>query len=432
MTDTIDILSVLSDDKTTVAYRPALARILDSALAAVLLQQIIYWWKQKDRLPFFKFKQPCKHKAYHGGDSWCEELALSRSEFDNALGVIGTKIKRGMTRESALAYKMPEEKDFIGFESGFKSALKVAFKHLILYWTDGSRITWYMINEVILKQILALAYGPKAESSFTYVKQNPALPYKAESSFTYLTETTQRLHREEEKNLADQKTSADLKADPTPNLVAPKTEPEPKPESQPDSVSLFQAALEPKEKGSGEKEKVYVPPAGYEQRYVSRRLDQESWVHAAHLVSVDTADPHAKCKRCGESIGDGTQINPPTPGITFIRCAGKEPKPRQARDAPVTYTAEVKNALAQLCKKDWTIQANASSMGRALKQLDGKINVAMLDRFKVNWYKCDFRGLKGQAPKPNQVVDEWTELTESDECKDFKKATRRRLVRLRL
>lgn len=81
-----------------------------------------------------------------------------------------------------------------------------------------------------------------------------------------------------------------------------------------------------------------------------------------------------------------------------------------------SQSSEVKDAFAKLCKMDWTIDGNASDMGKALRSLNGKATIEALRRFYVNWHKCDWRGKQGQAPKPRQVVEHWVEYTESDDC----------------
>src|SRR5712664_3566176 len=87
------LVRLWGNDKSVIAYRPELGRLLKSATAAILLQQIYYRWERNNFNPFYKFKEDCAHKQYKKGDSWCEELAFGRWEFDGALAKIGAKPK---------------------------------------------------------------------------------------------------------------------------------------------------------------------------------------------------------------------------------------------------------------------------------------------------------------------------------------------------
>lgn len=66
-------------------YRPQFKKLLGTANAALLLNQMIYWWNRSNFQPFYKFKEPCNHTLYKPSDSWCEELEFSVREFDGAL-----------------------------------------------------------------------------------------------------------------------------------------------------------------------------------------------------------------------------------------------------------------------------------------------------------------------------------------------------------
>gem|GEM_PF-6914045 len=144
-----DLLSLLAEDKKKISYRPAFAIMTGSVLSAILLCEIIYWWEKQDRKPFYKFKLPASSNyKYKEGDSWCEALGFTRSEFDRALGKIGVRVKkRG---------KLPQDV-------------------FVWYWTDIKRITYYRLNDTYLA----------SQISKLYVKQDSALR-KAESSFSAL------------------------------------------------------------------------------------------------------------------------------------------------------------------------------------------------------------------------------------------------------
>ena len=115
----MDILDILAEDNGRVSYRPRFAKALGSITRALLLQQILYRWKNNGRKAFYKFKEPCKHRLYKEGDSWLEELGFSRREFDSALDFIAQKI-------SIMVPKDPAK--------------------LVWYWIDADRITHYDLN----------------------------------------------------------------------------------------------------------------------------------------------------------------------------------------------------------------------------------------------------------------------------------------------
>lgn len=129
-----DPLMILAGDRHLISYRPILNHITGCVTSTILLQQIIFRWQNAGKKPFYKFKEPCDHKLYQEGDSWCEELGFSRKQFDTALSNIGHKLRKGE----------PRKRDC-----------------LVYYWTDISRVTYYDINETNLKKKLLVIYGEK-------------------------------------------------------------------------------------------------------------------------------------------------------------------------------------------------------------------------------------------------------------------------------
>ena len=158
------LVRLWGSDKNVIAYRPEIARLTGSATSALLLQQIYFRWEGKSFAAFYKFKETCTHKLYQAGDSWCEELAFGRTEFDTALKKIGTKVKSGKSKQSAFNWELPRQEDFPNDESGYKAALAIAISHVVIYWTDGDHKTWYAVNPRLLHQILTLAYDAKVEN----------------------------------------------------------------------------------------------------------------------------------------------------------------------------------------------------------------------------------------------------------------------------
>lgn len=122
--------NLLADDRGLIVYRPKLNEVTTSVTSTILLQQILYWYKKTGYKPFYKFKEPCQHESYTGGDSWCEELGFTKSEFDSALKKIGQKLKKGTKKENFLIY----------------------------YWNDMSRKTYYEVNIFLLEKQLNMIY----------------------------------------------------------------------------------------------------------------------------------------------------------------------------------------------------------------------------------------------------------------------------------
>lgn len=112
-------LEMLAEDNSRVSYRPRFAKATGTVTSALLLQQIFHWWKSSGFKPFYKFKEPCKHRLYKPGDSWLEELGFSRREFDSALNSIAQKVNAETPRD-------PEK--------------------LVWYWIDSDRVTHYELN----------------------------------------------------------------------------------------------------------------------------------------------------------------------------------------------------------------------------------------------------------------------------------------------
>lgn len=189
------ILKLLADDKNSVSYRPSFARLTGSATAAILLQQIVYWWSKSGSQPFFKFKEPCEHKAYKEGDSWCEELAISRAEFDCAIKAISTRISKSNTSAAAKVYKMPRREDFLDDDLAYGFALVEAVSHIVLRWQDADRKTWYDINTELFTQIIEKLYD-ESDPNVSFLLylgkvRNSRYLGKVRNSLSLITETTQ-------------------------------------------------------------------------------------------------------------------------------------------------------------------------------------------------------------------------------------------------
>lgn len=125
----LDLLALIADDTAQISYRPRWNALTGGICGTILLQQVIYRWVKCGRRPFYKFSSPCDHKACRDGDSWYEELGMSRREFEGARNNISTHTKGELAADT-----------------------------FVSYWTDADRKTWYALNEELLVEKLAELY----------------------------------------------------------------------------------------------------------------------------------------------------------------------------------------------------------------------------------------------------------------------------------
>lgn len=123
----ISIIDLLASDKELISYRPKFAKAAGGILQAILLQQILYWYKAGGYKPFYKFKEPCDNGKYRAGDSWTESLGFTRYEFDKALASFGQKISKSVGKDPAA---------------------------LVWYWTGLDRLTYYEVNIAALDNVV--------------------------------------------------------------------------------------------------------------------------------------------------------------------------------------------------------------------------------------------------------------------------------------
>lgn len=151
------LLKLLSEDHETIPYRKKLNALTNRCIpATILLQQIIYWWFKNGRKKFYKFRGTTpetaiskqkdkavdiKHPLYKRGDSWCEELDITRKEFDRAIKKIG--------------FKLGKTKNLIKKEDAY-----------VIYYTDKDGLTWYSLNEALLSKDLFGLYKDEALKDF--------------------------------------------------------------------------------------------------------------------------------------------------------------------------------------------------------------------------------------------------------------------------
>ena len=86
--------------RNTIPYVKELRPVTKSVAGCILMQQLEYWFA---RYPdgFYKFMEPCSHRAYKSGQSWAEELAITPDEFRSAFDHIATRYRTRAEFEAA-------------------------------------------------------------------------------------------------------------------------------------------------------------------------------------------------------------------------------------------------------------------------------------------------------------------------------------------
>lgn len=111
------------------------------AEVTLLSKQLEYWFRRYKQ-GFYKFMEPCHHAHYRGGDSWTEELSMSRKVFNRAFDLIGVRYK------SRSAFQRARDK--------FKGKLYAS------YYDRGENKTYYIRNHAFMSDLL-----PKRKCSET-------------------------------------------------------------------------------------------------------------------------------------------------------------------------------------------------------------------------------------------------------------------------
>ncbi len=77
---------------TTIIVQPIdFTGFLGTSVTKLLINRLEYWFRGKKKNHFFKFLCPCDHTLYRKGDSWTEELGISRQTFKRHFDRIGTR-----------------------------------------------------------------------------------------------------------------------------------------------------------------------------------------------------------------------------------------------------------------------------------------------------------------------------------------------------
>ena len=77
-----------------IKFYPTLQSVTGSNIAALILGKLEFFFSNpKFESGFYKFSEYCDHPLYRKGDSWSEELGISRKVFNRAFDLIGTRHK---------------------------------------------------------------------------------------------------------------------------------------------------------------------------------------------------------------------------------------------------------------------------------------------------------------------------------------------------
>ena len=83
---------ILHLTRNTIPYVKELHAIAGGVLGCLVMQQLDYWFEGHPE-GYYKFLMPSDHPAYKIGDSWTEELGMSKDEFRTAFDKIGIRYK---------------------------------------------------------------------------------------------------------------------------------------------------------------------------------------------------------------------------------------------------------------------------------------------------------------------------------------------------
>lgn len=140
-------------------FFPSLTIFTKKVEATLIMGQMEYWFsKYKDG--FYKFMEPCAHAHYRDGDSWTEELTLSRKVFNKAFECIGVRYK--------------SKSEFDKAEDKFQGKLYAS------YYDRKENKTYYVRNHFLVQDLFSKFFG-------SHKKKSPPKPkIETDSSASYV------------------------------------------------------------------------------------------------------------------------------------------------------------------------------------------------------------------------------------------------------
>ena len=161
---------ILHLTRNTIPYVKELHVIAGGVLGCLVMQQLDYWFEGHPE-GFYKFLEPSDHPAYKDGDSWTEEMGMTRHEFRTAFDKIGIRYKS---------------------KSDFDQAVdKFQGQFYCSYVDRRSNLTYYFRNhdlvDAALDDLLSTPTQQSAKTDPTPASNplcNAEFPVKPESGFT--------------------------------------------------------------------------------------------------------------------------------------------------------------------------------------------------------------------------------------------------------
>lgn len=141
-----------------IPYHPEYRKITGSVTAAILFEQLEYWFDRYNYNSFYKFLEPApEHPSYAPGDSWVEELGFSVEEFRTAFDKIGVRYNSKTEflkaqEEGRLFIKNGEEKLYCSFIDKQKN------------------VTYYVRNNELVDRLLDDITHKEVEGELQFVK----------------------------------------------------------------------------------------------------------------------------------------------------------------------------------------------------------------------------------------------------------------------
>lgn len=133
-----------------IPYHPEYRKIAGSVTAAILFEQLEYWFDKYDYNCFYKFLEPApNHFSYKEGDSWIEELGFSIDEFRSAFDKIGVRYSSRneflkAKEEGRLFIKNGEEKLYCSFIDKQKN---------VTYYVRNNELVDMLLDEINHKEV---------------------------------------------------------------------------------------------------------------------------------------------------------------------------------------------------------------------------------------------------------------------------------------
>lgn len=165
---------------------------------AIAFSRLIYWFGKKPD-GFYKFKEPCKHPLYNKGDSWSEDLRMTKRVLDPVLKMLVTHHK--------------SKNDYRNAEDKFNGKMFCSYTE-----RNTNRTFYFMDKEAVDKFLSTLAPGlsispsPALPSEVVLSADHPinmsspksreiqmVVPLRADASDSLNTQTITSLPGEEEK-----------------------------------------------------------------------------------------------------------------------------------------------------------------------------------------------------------------------------------------